>query len=201
VQLRSGPNYLALLGLSSDVGAAPLFKVLPTFLAESGEGREHESRNLQLVLLCNGLPIELRWPTFASVTFVNSNEENLCEARSGSRVIRNGDIEAGSHFAQKRSVPRNFFVARTVVIEPITRAEPSTRTSDISLNGCYLESVDQFLPNTILRIRIEQKGQPVEIQGRVAHVQAGLGTGIAFFEYSAESRLTIESWISTSSSR
>src|ERR1700739_82929 len=114
-----------------------------------------------------------------------------------SRIIRHGDIEVRSRFPQKRSVPRYPFVARTVITEPITRAEQSTRTSDISLNGCYLEAVDQFPSNTILRIGIEQKGRHVEIQGRVAHVQAGLGTGIAFFEYSAESRLTIESWIST----
>jgi hypothetical protein len=29
----------------------------------------------------------------------------------------------------------------------------------------------------------------------VAHVQEGLGTGIAFFEYPAEERLTIQGWI------
>jgi hypothetical protein len=117
-----------------------------------------------------------------------------------SRAIRHGDIEAGSRFAQKRSVPHYAFAARAVILEPLTRAEQSTRTSDISLNGCYLESVDQFPPNTVVRIRIEQGGQIVETWGRVAHVQAGLGTGIAFFEYPAEGRLTIESWISTSSS-
>ena len=112
-----------------------------------------------------------------------------------SRAIRRGDIEAGSRFAQKRSVPRYPFAARAVIIEPLTRAEHSTRTSDISLNGCYLESVDQFPPKTIVRIRIEQGGQVVETWGLVAHVQEGLGTGIAFFEYPAEGRLAIQGWI------
>jgi PilZ domain len=112
-----------------------------------------------------------------------------------SRAIRHGDIEAGSRFAQKRSVPRYPFAARAVIIEPLTRAEQSTRTSDIGLNGCYLESVDQFPPNTIVRLRIEQGEQIVETWGRVAHVQEGLGTGIAFFECSAEERLAIQGWI------
>jgi hypothetical protein len=122
------------------------------------------------------------------------SEENLCEANSQIASIRHGGIEAGS-FAQKRSVPRYLFAVRTVIIEPSTRAEQSTRASDISLNGCYLQSFDQFPPNTVIRVRIEQGEQIVEIWSCVPYVQEGLGTGIAFFEYPAEQRLTIQSWI------
>jgi hypothetical protein len=115
---------------------------------------------LKFDALCNGLPIELRFAhAWQSVTFVNSKE---CEVKKTyvkptvrSRAIRHGDIEASSRFAQKRSVPRYPFAARTVIVEPITRAEQSTRTSDMSLNGCYLQSVDQFPPSTIVRVRIE----------------------------------------------
>jgi hypothetical protein len=86
----------------------------------------------------------------ASVTFVNSKE---CEVKKTyvkptvrSRAIRHGDIGASSRFAQKRSVPRYPFAARTVIVEPIMRAEQSTRTSDMSLNGCYLNQLINFLP-------------------------------------------------------
>jgi len=122
-------------------------------------------------------------------------KKNYVKPEIRSRAIRHGDIEAGSRFAQKRSVPRYPFAARAVIIEPLTRAEQSTKTSDISLNGCYLESVDQFPQSTIVRLRIEQGEQIVETWGRVAHVQEGLGTGIAFFEYPAEERLAIQGWI------
>ena len=92
-------------------------------------------------------------------------------------------------------MPRYLFAVRTVIIEPSTRAEQSTRASDISLNGCYLQSFDQFPPNTVIRVRIEQGEQIVEIWSCVPYVQEGLGTGIAFSEYPAEQRLTTQSWI------
>jgi hypothetical protein len=112
-----------------------------------------------------------------------------------SRVVRPGDIEAGARFAQKRSVPRYPFSARVTVIEPIKLTEVEAKTSDISLKGCYVESIDQFPPNTIVRIRIERAAEVFEIWGRIAHVQAGLGTGIAFFEAAPEERLIVQSWI------
>jgi hypothetical protein len=112
-----------------------------------------------------------------------------------SRAIRPGEIDAGARFAQKRSVPRYPFAARVTVIDPIKMSEVAAKTSDISLKGCYVESVDQFPPNTIVRVTIEQAAEFFETWGRIAHVQAGLGTGIAFFESSPEERLTIQNWI------
>ena len=115
--------------------------------------------------------------------------------RIRSRDIRPGDMEAGARFAQKRSVPRYPFAAPAVILEPLTQTELTCTTSDISLRGCFVESVDRFPTNTVIRIRIERDGEIFETWGRVAHVQEGIGTGIAFFEHPAEARLTIQSWI------
>ena len=112
-----------------------------------------------------------------------------------SRAIRPGDMEAGARFAQKRSVPRYPFAAPAVISEPLTQTELSSRTSDISLRGCFVELLDRFPTNTIIRIRIERDGEIFETWCRVAHVQKGIGTGIAFFEHPAEARLIIQSWI------
>ncbi len=112
-----------------------------------------------------------------------------------SRSIRPGDMEAGARFAQKRSVPRYPLAAPAVILEPLTHTELSARTSDISLRGCFVESLDRFPTNTIIRIRIERDGELFETWGRVAHAQKGIGTGIAFFEHPAEASLTIQSWI------
>ena len=112
-----------------------------------------------------------------------------------SRHIRPGDMEAGARFAQKRSVPRYPFAAPAVILEPLTQTELSCRISDISLRGCFVESVDGLPANTIIRIRIERDGEIFETWCRVAHVQKGIGTGIAFFEHAAEARLIIQSWI------
>jgi PilZ domain len=112
-----------------------------------------------------------------------------------SRAIRPGDMDAGARFAQKRSVPRYPFAAPTVILEPLARTELSSTTSDISLRGCFVKAVDRFPTNTVIRIKIERYGEIFETWGRVAHVQKGIGTGIAFFEHPAEACLTIQSWI------
>jgi hypothetical protein len=112
-----------------------------------------------------------------------------------SRAIRPGDIEAGARFAQKRSVPRYPLAVPAVILEPLTQTELSCRTSDISLRGCFVEAVDRFPTNTIIRIKIERDKELFETWCRVVHVQKGIGTGVAFFEHPAEARLTIQSWI------
>ena len=76
-----------------------------------------------------------------------------------SRPIQPGDIEAGARFAQKRSVPRYPFAARAVILEPLSRREFAGRTSDISLKGCFIESVDQFPTKTIVQIKLELTGE------------------------------------------
>jgi hypothetical protein len=112
-----------------------------------------------------------------------------------SRAIRPGDIEAGARFAQKRAVPRYPFAANATLREPITRKELAGKTSDISLNGCFIESVDQFPPKTIVRVRVDRAAESFETWGRVAHVQAALGTGVSFFDTSTDQHFTLAKWV------
>jgi hypothetical protein len=112
-----------------------------------------------------------------------------------SRPIQSGDIEAGARFAQKRSVPRYPFAARVTVLEPISGLELTGRTSDISLKGCFVESVDQFPLNSIVQVRIEVASESFETWARVAHVHAALGTGIGFFQISPDQQLILQTWV------
>ena len=108
-----------------------------------------------------------------------------------------GGVEAGARFAQKRSVPRYPFSANATVVEPLSRIEVAGRTADISARGCYVESIDRFPLNTVIRLTIEQAGgERFETWGRVVHVRPGTGSGLALFETSPEQRLTLEKWIS-----
>ena len=112
-----------------------------------------------------------------------------------SRLSRLGDIEAGARFAQKRSVPRYPFAARANVVEPISRLESEGRTSDISLKGCFVESLDQFPLNSIVQVRIEAASEAFETWGRVAHVHRALGTGVSFLQIAPEQQLILQTWV------
>jgi hypothetical protein len=112
-----------------------------------------------------------------------------------SRPIQSGDIEAGARFAQKRSVPRYPFAARVTVLEPISGLEFAGRTSDISLRGCFVESVDQFPLNSIVQVRIEAASEAFETWGRVAHVHRALGTGVSFLQTTPDQQLILQTWV------
>jgi PilZ domain len=112
-----------------------------------------------------------------------------------SRPLQPGDIEAGARFAQKRSVPRYPFAARAVILEPLSRREFAGRTSDISLKGCFIESVDQFPTKTIVQIKLELTGESFNSWARVAHVRAPLGAGLSFFNTSPGQQIILEKWV------
>jgi hypothetical protein len=109
--------------------------------------------------------------------------------------IQSGDIEAGGRFAQKRSVPRYRFASRVTVLEPISGLEFAGRTSDISLKGCFVESVDQFPLNSIVQVRIEAASEAFETWGRVAHVHRALGTGVSFPQIAPDQQLILHTWV------
>lgn len=112
-----------------------------------------------------------------------------------SRPIQPGDIEAGARFAQKRSVPRYPFAAQAVILEPVSRREFAGTTPDISLKGCFIESVDQFPAKTIVQIKLELAGESFNTWGRVAHVRTALGTGLTFFNTPAGQQIILEKWV------
>jgi len=112
-----------------------------------------------------------------------------------SRSTRVGQIEAGARFGQKRAVPRYPFSALATISEPIIRTQHSGQISDISLKGCFVESIDQLAYGTVIVIHLERSGQPFQCWGRIAHVHVGHGTGIAFFETSPDQQIILEGWI------
>jgi hypothetical protein len=106
-----------------------------------------------------------------------------------------GTINAGSRFAEKRSVPRYPFSARAVIMEPLTRVQLPTQVSEISVKGCYLESVDVLPKNTVVQIVIHRDDSTFESWGRVVYVHSGVGTGIAFFDTLPAQQKTIDRWV------
>jgi hypothetical protein len=122
-------------------------------------------------------------------------KKNYVKSEARSRAMKPGDVEAGSRFAQRRSVPRYPFSAHAIVLDPLSRTERLGITSDISLSGCYIESSVPLPENSIVRIEIKQSAETFESWGRVTHVEIGLGMGIAFFEIPVSSQAIVKKWI------
>lgn len=63
------------------------------------------------------------------------------------------------------------------------------RVSDMSLGGCYLDTIAQAAVGEILTINVQlPEGPWITLQGRVAHLQSNLGFGIRFTNLSDDQR-------------
>jgi len=78
----------------------------------------------------------------------------------------------------------------------ITRSVIKLRCSDVSLSGCYLDTLNPVEPVTPLWVRMEHAGRVFEVQGRVEYMVARLGMGLEFAQPIPEEQLAVLSaWI------
>jgi hypothetical protein len=111
------------------------------------------------------------------------------------RAPQYGTINAGSRFAEKRSVPRYPFSGRAEVRELLARVQLAALVSEISVKGCYLESVDRLPKNTVVQIVIHRDDSTFVSWGRVVYVHSGVGSGVAFFDTVPAQQKQIERWV------
>lgn len=106
-----------------------------------------------------------------------------------------GNREAGSRFAERRSVPRYPYAGDAQIIEALTQIQVSAKISEISARGCYVERLDELPKNTVIRIFIHRESETFESWARVAYVHPGTGTGIAFLDTTPAHQQMIDGWI------
>jgi hypothetical protein len=111
------------------------------------------------------------------------------------RAPQDRTIDAGSRFAERRSVPRYPFSGRAVVVEPLARVQLPAQVSEISVKGCYLESIDGLPKNVVVQVLIHRDDSTFESWGRVVYVHPGIGTGVAFFDPVPAQQKQIERWV------
>jgi len=71
-------------------------------------------------------------------------------------------------------------VAIEIILESSIGRRPS-RISDISLGGCYVESINNFRKGEIVSFEVEtQTGETLTFTGEIAYVLEGFGFGMKF---------------------
>jgi hypothetical protein len=103
--------------------------------------------------------------------------------------------DAGSRFANRRSVPRYPMTAAVEVYEPISDTRLSAHLSEISRKGCFVKVPNPLEANAIFRLRIVYGSETVETWGRAAYSKPGEGMGVAFLDTEQKDITVLESWI------
>ena len=68
------------------------------------------------------------------------------------------------------------------------------RVTDLSLNGCFIQTPFPSLLNALIVIKIFQEGAYFEGKARVVHVQAS-GMGVSFREVKPHCQSVLQKWI------
>ena len=76
-----------------------------------------------------------------------------------------------------------------------SRTKLSVRTSELSIGGCYIDTLNPFPESTPVRVRIVRDHGVFETNGKVIYSHSGLGMGISFVEIAAEQRSVLENWL------
>ena len=71
----------------------------------------------------------------------------------------------------------------------------ATLISDVSLTGCYVDSLTPTTVGASVRIRVTLAGTPVTLTGHVAHVHTGIGFGMKFTPLPSETREIIQRFL------
>jgi hypothetical protein len=100
---------------------------------------------------------------------------------------------------ERRREPRYPFVAMAEIVDEKERVRTSSRISDLSLHGCYVEMNDPFPPGTNVMIEICKGDELVETRATVAFFETKHGMGLQFSELPGCFASVLNKWVEQAS--
>lgn len=116
--------------------------------------------------------------------------------RSEGCILKNPNTRlAEESFRIKRTVPRYPFIAEVEVAGVSSGMRLAARISDLSVRGCYIDTLNPFNVQTEVRLLIRHGDRSTELSGKVIYVHPGFGMGILFGAALAEQLKVLEDWL------
>jgi hypothetical protein len=80
-------------------------------------------------------------------------------------------------------------------LDPTSNTQISGRSSDVSLGGCYVDTLNPFHEGTVIRIRLTKENISFEANAKVVFSQIGMGMGVAFLSAEKDQFQIYQKWI------
>ena len=101
----------------------------------------------------------------------------------------------GQQMPERRRARRKQFIAEAEVIDVRSATRMRGRVSDLSLRGCYVDTLNPFPVGSTARLQIFQDRQILDALASVASCHPGSGMGLAFGDMTEEQRLMVQNWL------
>ena len=95
----------------------------------------------------------------------------------------------------RRRTPRYSFIASGEVIEDASGTKMSSRISELSLNGCYLDTANPLPMGTAVMVKIFTQTDFFEAPGDVVYSHPNLGMGIEFHDVKPLFQSVLKKWL------
>lgn len=100
------------------------------------------------------------------------------------------------HPADRRGAPRFTVIMEAEATDLLTRTTVKLRCSDISISGCYLDTLNPMDAGTPIWVRLVHGQRIFESQGKVAYMVPRLGMGVAFAHPVPEDQMAVlKDWL------
>lgn len=97
---------------------------------------------------------------------------------------------------ERRRTPRYMFFASAELLEEKSEVRVTSRVSELSRHGCYLDMMNPFPVDTMLLLKIwKEESNVIQTKGKVVYSQPNVGAGVAFVDLDAKYVPTLESWL------
>ena len=99
---------------------------------------------------------------------------------------------------ERRRTPRFSFIASAEVLAENAGSRLAARISDLSVSGCYVDTINPLSDGTLVQVKIFNDSQFFEAPATVVYSHTHLGMGLAFREVQANSQSVLQNWIQAS---
>jgi hypothetical protein len=95
----------------------------------------------------------------------------------------------------KRRTPRFSFIAVAELTHVETGAQLTCQVAEMSLNGCYVDILNQLPVDSVVKLKIFADSECFEATAKVIYAHANLGMGLAFQDVSLKSGVLLRKWL------
>jgi hypothetical protein len=94
-----------------------------------------------------------------------------------------------------RRAPRHPFIASAELLEDSSGSRMSTRISDLSFGGCYVDTVNPLPDGTTVQLKIFTTTHSFEAPATVVYSHTHLGMGMKFGEVQPQHEEVLRLWL------
>lgn len=106
-----------------------------------------------------------------------------------------GSAIASSAPSDRRCATRSAFVSPVEMVEMRTGSRIHARTSDLSQQGCYVDTLNPLPVGAAVRLQIHRGDATLDVLANVSSRHAGSGMGLVFGEITEAQRAILEGWL------